>query len=402
MSNYTIEFNVEESDYEMLFKLKKRDRDKLIPRLFKAGYNFYFPNNNLNKSNSDLLSIVNSLKGDLISPDISLKIESLEESLSKLIGLGSNSSKKGAFAELLLEDMIKKRYGDIDFQDTSEKPKCGDAWLTFPDNKIVMLESKNYTSTISNDELSKMERDMIENNILWGIFVSWNSNLQGKREFDFHNFNHHGKKFFIVTLSNLAKDDSRLDLAIQVVRKLRNNIENSEKFPWLIDNISNDLDEFNEIVNLNYKLRDAFENTENEIKKNLANFYTILREYSFKLNNKAQQIIDKIQTTMTSSLSIDLDISKDLIIKYKDKKVLDILTLFLDNIKKINWILKEIDGQLNIYKIINSEETLIGKLKIQNKKILLTLVKFNMVIEFKEKEDNSNAINLLNDLNGLI
>ena len=91
-----------------------------------------------------------------------------------------------------------------------------------------------------------------------------------------------------------------------------------------------------------------------------------------------------------------------MIIKYKDKKVLDILTLFLDNIKKINWILKENDGQLNIYKIINSEETLIGKLKIQNKKILLTLVKFNMVIEFKEKEDNSNAINLLNDLNGLI
>ena len=42
---------------------------------------------------------------------------------------------------------------------------------------------------------------MITNNIQWGILVSFNSQIQGYREFDIDTFNYEGKVYTIVFLS---------------------------------------------------------------------------------------------------------------------------------------------------------------------------------------------------------
>lgn len=49
------------------------------------------------------------------------------------------------------------------YEDKSQIPHSGDAWLILSDNKIVMIETKNYTSTINKSEIEKMEYDMKHN-----------------------------------------------------------------------------------------------------------------------------------------------------------------------------------------------------------------------------------------------
>ena len=402
MKYHDITIKILEDDYKMLFKMKKRERDNLIKKIFNAGYYIYFPNRNKEINNQqEVLSLIQSLKSDFINPDIGNKIDSLENSLGKLIGLSSNSCKKGEIAENILEELIKNRYGDIDFKNTSKIQHSGDAWLTFPDNGIVMLESKNYTNVVSREEIEKMERDMKEHNILWGLFISWNSCIQGKREFDFHIFSHKSKTYIIVMLSNLSKDTLRLDLGIQILRKLRKNFNDLSKFPWIISNIKEDLDEFDNIVNMNYTLMDSFEQAENNIKNSLSDFYKKLREYNFKLTAKSKEILDKINSTMCKSVKSLVVPNFDFLKKYKDKKIFMILSKFLDFLPKLSWILKE-NEFIEIIKSKNNKKINIGRLKIQNKKIIINITKLNIQFELKDDlkllSDTLNAIKIVNQI----
>ena len=405
--NHQIILDLAENDYEMLFKLKKRPRDKLIKQIFNTGYNIHFPNMDSELTNQqEVLVMIQSLKDEILNPNISCKIDSLETSLSKLIGLSSNSSKKGAFAENLLEEIIKKRYGDIEFKDTSKIPHSGDAWLTFSDNGVVMLESKNYNVTINKDEVDKMERDMKEHNIKWGIFVSWNSSIQGKREFDIHTFSHEGNNYTIVMISNLCIDNSRLDLGIQLLRKLKLNFNDLKKFPWIVTDITEDLDELSDIVKMNYQLRDSFFEAETNIKNTLGVFYNKLRDYQLKLTNKSQEILEKISTTMEKSISKNLDESIEIFHEYKNKKIFPILCRISDYFIKFGWTINNIDSDFIIVRDTDdkmSEE--IGKLKIYTKKINIFINKLNLSLDFKytkESEDSSfetlNALKMLSNL----
>ena len=384
---HEISLILNESDYKMLFQLKKRPREKLIQQIFDIGYNIYFPSvdKELNEQ-QEIVAMVKSLKNEFINTDISEKINSLETSLSKLIGISSNSSKKGEFAENFLEEIINTRYGDIDYKDMSKVAHSGDAWLTFPDNQVAMLESKNYTTSVSKDELDKMERDMIEHNIKWGIFVSWNSNLIGKREFDVHTFSHKGNNYVIIIISNLSKDNSRLDLGIQLLRKLRSDFDNVPKFPWIVSNITEELNQLNEIVLLNYQLRDSFEEVENEVKNNLSIFYNKLRDYQYKLVKKSQDILNKIQSTMEESVVEPLESNTEILEENKEKKIFPFLVRLFDNLTKLNWgIIKEDD---ELYLIKMDDNIKIGKLKIFLKKLILSIDKFNISFEIKYTKDD--------------
>jgi hypothetical protein len=384
---HEISFILNENDYKMLFQLKKRPREKLIHQIFDIGYNIYFPSVDKELTEQqEIVAMVKSLKNEFINTDIGEKISSLEISLSKLIGISSNSSKKGEFAENVLEEIINTRYGDIEYKDMSKVARSGDGWLTFPGNQITMLESKNYTTSVSKDELDKMERDMIEHNIKWGIFVSWNSNIIGKREFDIHTFSHKGNNYVIIIISNLSKDSSRLDLAIQLLRKLRSDFDNVPKFPWIVSNITEELNQLNEIVLLNYQLRDAFEETENEIKSNLSIFYNKLRDYQYKLVKKSQDILNKIQSTMEDSIIEPLESNTEFLEEHKEKKIFPFLVRLFDNLTKLNWgIIKEDD---ELYLIKTDDNKKIGKLKIFLKKLVLSIDKFNILFEIKYTKDD--------------
>lgn len=373
-----IDFNLKlnKIKYPLLFQLKKKDQKIQIEKIFDIGYNIVYPE--ITNKNNDF-------------HEINYKLSSLEDSLGKLIGLSNSSTKKGELAENILENIITQRYGDIIIKKTNHIPHSGDAWLYLPDNKIIMLESKNYTSTISKDEVNKMQNDMITNHIKWGLFVSFNANIQGMKDIDILIFTHNNENYHIILISNVVEDISKLDFGFTLIRKLINYYDDLGKFPWIVKNINNELNNLNEILQQNYLLRDTFNIMEKEIIKNLNLYYTKLRDYQITLNNKIKDIINKITSTMDNSINI-INSNYDNFIQNsesKDKKLGIIATRIADIFQKKNII-------ININNELIFNDNKIGDIKIQTKKIILEFM--DLTLAFNNNKDINQNLEILENI----
>ena len=170
MQNIEINLTLSKTEYPILFQLKKKEMEKIVNKIFNLGYSILYPKPNINDrsfEHKEIVEKIESLRDNFNNPDLNDKISSLETSLERLIGLSNSSMKKGELAEYILENIFIQRYGDISYKNTNHIPHSGDAWLTLYNDKIVMLESKNYTSVVNKDEVIKMQNDMITNHIKW-------------------------------------------------------------------------------------------------------------------------------------------------------------------------------------------------------------------------------------------
>ena len=371
-----INININEKEHPILFKLKKKELNNICKHIFNLGYEIYSPNNLDNKMDNN---------------KITNKIDNLEVVLEKLIGLSVSSSKKGELAENILENIITKKYGDIKYNNMSQVNHSGDAWLNFDSfNQVVMLESKNYNIKVNKEEVIKMKNDMITNNIQWGILVSFNSKVQGYRNFDIETFNHQGKIYTIVILSELSIDIDRIDMAIQVVRKLINNYSKLSTFPWITSKVKSDLDKLNELINLNYQLRNWFNDMETNIKTSLNKYYSNMREYQNKIDNSIIEITNNIQGTIKESIESDNKFDYiEFVNNHKDnKKIFLLLSKIVDKIKQKNIIINNNNLLIN--------DTIIGNIKIQKKKIIIYSENLNATCEFNIDQENTNSFNFIN------
>ena len=382
--------SISEEDYPQIFKLYKKDREKKLEDVFRTGYNIHFPNvkdhnkqleyHTLLKSIEDMKSVVST---DMYSSTgMDTRLEELLQTIQKLTGIANNSSKKGEVGENMLEEIINKRYGDIMFENKAKTPHSGDAWLHLPDKKIIMLESKNYTYRINKDEIEKMESDMKTNHIRFGIFVSWNSVVQSRKDIDIHTFNHNNETYMVVIISNLGADIIKLDLAVQIIRKLAEFFYEIKKFPWVINDIKQNLTELDKIIQKNYKLRDAFYNMSSGIRLSLDSFYQQLRDYQYEINKTAQTIIDKVESTMENCLENKSDYKVpniEILSNHKDNsKIFPILSNIIDIFGNMEVeVEKESDTIISILR----EEEKIGYIKIQKKKVLLCIDKLNITLD---------------------
>ena len=365
MSQIQVSFILNASEYSHLKMLKESALDTILKEIFKIGYDIYFPPKEYKAQQVELNTLVT-------------KLDSFESSLSKLIGLSSNSCKKGNFGENVLEEIFNQRYGDIQFERKSNTPHSGDAWLYLPDNKIIMLESKNYTTVINKDEINKLQSDMITHHIKWGVLASFNSNIQGMKELDFHTFLHNSETYGIIMISNLSTDIHKLDLGLQIIRKLIVCVDNLEDFPWVVSDITNNLNELNQIIQKNYILRDTFYTMEKDIYKLLDGYHVHLRNYQYEIEMKINEIINKIKSTITASIELNKEPDMQSILQYyQDKKILPLLPLItrlIDIIQQKKWSIEYEFEELYEWKIIdNTDETnCLFDVKIQRKKIIIT------------------------------
>lgn len=371
-------FTIKKEEYPMLFKMKSTEMNDIITNIFNMGYQAYFPDITEEKKSSN--SVAN-------------KLTTLEGTLEKLIGLSSSSSRKGELAENLLESIISNKYGDITYTDMSQVNHSGDAWLKFDSfSTNIMLESKNYTSKVNKDEITKMRNDMITNNIQWGIFVSWNSSIQGFRNCDIDTFNHQGNVYTIIMLGQLSQDVDRIDIGIQIIRKLINNYSKLESFPWVTNKIKSDLEKLNELINLNYQLRNWFEEMEASIKNSLNKYYTNMREYQHKIDQLVKEITENINGTLSTSIIPEHLCNyydyQNILQKYqKNKKLIPVLSKVFDKLKSYGIVLTEALTDFNLCR--NNVD--IGIMKIQTKKIIITIHKFNATCEFIIDNENTES-----------
>lgn len=394
---------LDEKEYPMLNNFKKKELDKYLQKIFKTGYQIHFPSNDkieqqleYNELLERIETIKDELKDQINNSEIGDKINSLETSLTKLIGLSSNSCKKGNFGENVLEEIFNKRYGDIQFERKSSVAHSGDAWLYLPDGKTIMLESKNYTTTVNKDEITKMQSDMINHHIKWGILTSFNSVIQGMRELDFHTFSHNNETYFVIMISNLSTDIHKLDLGLQIIRKLIATIDDLPQFPWIIKDITLSLSELSQIVQKNYCLRDSYYMMEKDIQKSLSNYHVILRDYQYDIETKIEEIINKIKETMGSTIKQINETTNEneihqMIEKYQDKKILPIIVRFVDAVQNKKWVMNY-DDTSNDW-ILQFKGTEMGRVKIQTKKAIINIPSNDLTLNLhlgKEKENKQN------------
>ena len=109
---------IDEEDYPEIFRLYKKDRDKKIRDIFNTGYNIHFPNVSDHNKKLEYYTILNSIEEIKTSSGFGSdsRLDELLQSIQKLTGIGNNSSKKGEVGENMLEEIFKKRYGDILFE----------------------------------------------------------------------------------------------------------------------------------------------------------------------------------------------------------------------------------------------------------------------------------------------
>jgi hypothetical protein len=383
-------FEIDTKDFPVLANIEKDKINDYIKQIFKTGYNIHFPVYQAPEYNH-IIAKLEQFHDSLKDTNIKDYLLSLDTSLNKLIGLSSNSSKKGNFAENVLENIFSTRYGDIKFERKSGVAHSGDAWLYLPDNTIIILESKNYTTTVGKEEILKLQNDMVEHNIKWALMVSFNSQIQGMRELDFHTFVHNHETYYVVMISNLSSNISKLDLGLQVIRKLITTKDIANKVllnPILINNINDNLVELNKIIEQNYLLRDSYYTMEQNINKSLSSYHTILRDYQYDIEIKIKEITDKLND-ITNQPKI-LNNYTDILELYQGKKTLPIVTRLLDIIKSKDW---SIDSKDNSNWIISSKDKVICNVNIQLKKIVV--VHNQIELTFFINKDNQQNYNIL-------
>lgn len=382
----SLTLTIDEDDYPEIFKLYKKDREKKLKDIFNTGYNIHFPNISDNNQQMEYYTILEKIEEIKTSSSIDSdsRLDELLQSIQKLTGISNNSSKKGEVGENMLEEIFNKRYGDILYENKAKTSHSGDAWLHLPDKKIIMLESKNYTYRINKDEVEKMEFDMKTNHIRFGIFASWNSVVQNRKDLDFHTFNHNGETYMVVIISNLADDILKLDLAVQIVRKLSEYFSDIKKFPWIVNNIKENLNDLDILIKKNYKLRDNYYNLSTSIRSSLDIFYNQLRDYQYEINSSAQVIIDNVKETMDKSISkeVKYDVPNfNFLTIYKKEKVFPIISTLVDLFQTIEDIKLIKDEESDTIIKIQKNDDDLGQIKILKKKLLLIINKINITLE---------------------
>jgi hypothetical protein len=388
MDKIICEFDIKE--FPILANIEKDKLDYYVKQIFKTGYNIHFPVYQGPEYNM-IITKIEQMQDTLKDAHIKDYLLSLDTSLNKLIGLSSNSNKKGNFAENILESIFESRYGDIKFERKSSVVHSGDAWLYLPDNNIIILESKNYNTTVGKEEIAKLHSDMIDNTIRWAIMVSFNSQIQGMRELDFQTFIHNNQTYSIIMISNLSTNISKLDLGLQIIRKLINNsdnIQNAIKNPLILNNINDSLSELNKIVEKNYLLRDNYYNMEQSIHKSLSNYHTILRDYQYEIEMKIKEIINKIKNITNEDIKYDNEYH-NILESFQDKKTLPIIIQILDIVKSKNWIIEQDTNNW----IIKHKDTIICNVTIQLKKIIITHNQIELT--FNINKDNQQNFEIL-------
>ena len=405
-SDIYIKMNLKE--FPFLQSIKKKDISKLLSDIFKIGYMIYFPNKDKTLEKQEYEEIKNSIIalkeeisesdiseiGDKIIDKINEKIELLNNSLTKLLGLQNASSKKGELAENIIQHAFTTRYGDLLYEDKSQIAHSGDAWVHLPDNKIIMIETKNYTNTVNKGEIEKMEYDMKFNNIRFCLFLSLNAPIQGFRDMDFHTFTNNGENYFAIMISNLSNNISKLDLAFNMMRKLIDMLNSPDKFPWIQKKINDGLNKINDIVNKNYLLRSNFYSLEKTINGAMDTYHKELRDYQYELEQTISSLTKEIISTMSDSLSNTPEVIPsidELMLVHKEKKIFVIIQRITDIFKKKAWTIKP--SEENSYEIYNKDKKL-GSFDVQLKKVSIHFPENQLDLVFNYANNKQNTKNL--------
>jgi hypothetical protein len=151
-----------------------------------------------------------------ISSESSLIQKTMNTELTTYIGRHNKSTFKGSQSEEMLSTVLEEQYPNAEIINSSNIAKSGDFILKRTNLSTILIENKNYSSTVPYDEITKFHRDIEHNNYCNGLFISQSSIISGKQNFqiDFHN------NAILIYIHKCDYDPIKINIAIQIIDSL--------------------------------------------------------------------------------------------------------------------------------------------------------------------------------------
>jgi hypothetical protein len=213
-----------------LLIMKMRDElqnDKLsidkISEIMDTKYNkiLMIVNDNLVNTENRLSTNINLIKESSTKTEL-IQTQICDE-LLKYTNKNKVSSLKGLENENILFDLLTNELPSAEIINTCNKTGMGDFIIKRKDKQSILIETKNYNTNVKKEEVDKFIRDITNNNIN-GIFISQNTGIVGKDNFqiDIHNKN------ILIYIHSFNYDPIKIQLAISTIDKLNEKLINIE------------------------------------------------------------------------------------------------------------------------------------------------------------------------------
>ena len=128
--------------------------------------------------------------------------------LENIISINKSAVIKGATGQNNFYDLVKEYTTWTGIEDTSKTSRAGDL-RGYIDKVETMFEIKNYSSDVPSKEVLKMLRDLeTHSNVSYGVFISMNSGIAGKKKGIEFQWTAHGQ--LCIFISNFLNNDMEM------------------------------------------------------------------------------------------------------------------------------------------------------------------------------------------------
>lgn len=384
-----------EEDIEYLNTLDDKEKTNILKTSISIGLKSI----NMAQLHRDGLSYINPIK-DLIKEENNINSENIKSILDILQDTLKVSSKKGRFGELMAIKLLVKRYPSWKIEDTAKINHSGDCSVFTTEYGKILYELKTYTSNISNDEIIKFKRDILETNSDYGVFISQTSGIVGKSYIDYELY----ENKILVYICNTGLNGIGIEIGTELLISLIKSKISDKRF------FIRDLELENQIKNINDKLFDLKEcitnfsrlkSIINDTKSNILNqfdiLYKICYESEIKGNYIFNEIIENINIINNKNENI-IDINIDNYISTLESKYHLLLYKLNDLCKDNDVLIKKND---NLVLVKNGE--VIGKILLKTKiELYFTIQNIECVslnLKYEKYKNDMICITFINDEN---
>lgn len=318
--------------------------------------------------------------------------ERIMDMVETFTGKTKTSQSKGAIAENFIEDTLIKEFPNDTVDRCSGTAHEADMQLLSTEHPKIIIESKNYTSVVQSKEIDKLKKDMETTNIKFGLFISLNSKITGKKHMEIERFDDK----LIMYISNIGFNRDFIIMSVKTmiqISKIVNQQETSISKELIADKISNvimGLQKLSDISSSLSRTRSALQEEEFNIRNSLDNIHAAYINNEADIKRIINQIEKEINTELCTISDINYECSNNIekIVSDVDEKkqplVRNIVTQLIANGYTLD--LNEEDGLYDILK--NKTQQLVSKFNIKQSR--LTIPNLRCQFDFRRKNDISN------------
>lgn len=146
--------------------------------------------------------------------------EKMQFEINEFMNKYRNSSFKGQYGENYLFNILVQLYPSAEVLKTTGLKASGDMILKREGKAAIMVENKDYSSNVTNDEINKFIRDIDEKK-MHGIFLSQRTGIISKHNFqiDVH------KGFVLVYIHNAEYSQEKIQIAVNMIDTLHSRLD---------------------------------------------------------------------------------------------------------------------------------------------------------------------------------